>query len=189
MLDNEIAIIGNFDLREAVRKVISENEKWFRTYPCSITGKYHKKEPTMEIHIQRCCYFAKELCREFDMNKEDGDIILAATILHDIGLAKITYSGIHPWKTFPGEHGWNYYPETDWSRLGDGNDHPKLGGEIIRKLEMPFRDEIARAVERHMDHWVPGPRAESLLERIVAISDYLASRNEITIQSIWDGTP
>ncbi len=180
ILQKELNLIKNQDVRKGVERIVNENEMWISSYPPSISGKHHKHEPVMVIHLQRTVFFAEMLSREFNVSEEERDIIIGAAILHDIGSVRITKRGMI------GGPGWKYYPKSDWSRIGDGNLHPLYGSIVIG--ERPFRNSsrISDLVMVHMGFWYrrscPVPRKDDLLAWILCTSDYLASRDRIVIK-------
>ena len=185
ILEKELGCIEDTSVRDEVRRIISENEKWILTYPVSISGRHHPHEPTMEIHLKRVVFFAEELSIEWDLNEKDHDILIAACLLHDIGSSVIT---THSLVSGPG---WKAYPATGWSREGDPNLHPILGGLLIAERPFKYSREIQNLVETHMAHWHKETCREpsSLLEILCASSDYLASREALTInEEIGDVT-
>ena len=177
ILEKELGYIEDVSVRDEVRQIISDHEEWIRTYPVSISGRHHPHEPTMEIHLQRVVFFAKELSKEWDLSKKDHDILIAACLLHDIGSSRITE------RILIDGDGWKAYPATGWSRKGDPNLHPLLGSLLIAERPFKYSREIQNLVETHMAHWHKKTCREplSLLEVLCASSDYLASREYLTI--------
>lgn len=176
ILQKEINLIKAEGLKTDVNRIVSENEQWYKEFPCSMSGKYHKHEPTMEIHIQRCMWFAVELCREINIEGEKRDIIFAAVILHDIGNIETSRKG-----KYNGD--WRYYSETGWSSQNSWS-HPTVGAEFIRKQNIIFKDKIAALIETHMSHWGKdhNPEPKTLSAYIVCIADYFASREQLVIK-------
>lgn len=176
ILEKEINLINDPELKGQIINIVTENEEWFREYPVSISGKYHRHEPTMDIHIERCVYFANELCREFDIKADQRDIIIAATILHDIGHTEIAKKGDIP--------GWKYYSVTNWSCDGRNAKHPTIGADIIRQKNIKYANEIADLIAVHMSHWnkADNPEPKDLPGYIVCMADYFASREEVIIK-------
>ncbi len=157
------------------------NEPWYEECPPSISGKYHKHEPTMEIHIQRCVYFAREFIKAFNLSDEEADILIGACILHDVGLSQITRKGnIHV-------EGWDYYPVTGWSKKGNGWDHPIRSSLVIGQKPFKNSRRIQDLVETHMEHWYDDwcRKPSNLLEYLCAMCDYLASRENIKLGDIY----
>jgi len=174
ILQKELDLIKHEGIKKGVTDLVTEYEDWYKTYPPSMSGKFHKNENTMEKHIIRTVWFSKELSKEFDLCSLDNDILIASAILHDIGAAHISKEGKHP----EGK----YYPETGWTRIGNPEDHPLISGAVVRRERFPEADVISRCVERHMSHWYKKcPQPESLLERLLCIADYMASRDEIIL--------
>jgi len=175
ILEKEVNLIKNEELRSQVQSVVVEHEEYFREYPVSISGKYHKHEPTMDIHVKRTVFFSYLMCDEFDLSAQDSDILIAAAILHDIGKSEYCCKGPKP--------GNQLYEGTGWSIKRGNNNHSMTGGKMIREAGIKDGDVIARIVERHMCHWdKQSPQPESLLEYILCMADYMASREEIIIK-------
>ena len=182
ILQKECNYIEDSEIKRGVEAIVAGNEHWYENYPVSISGKYHKHEPTMEIHIKRCVYFAREFIRAFNLSTQESDILIAACILHDVGLSQVTRSG--DVKT----EGWKYYPETGWSRKGNGWDHPIRSSLVIGQKPFKNSRRIQDLVETHMEHWYSEwcRRPSNLLECLCAMCDYLASRENIEVKDIYD---
>jgi len=180
VLEKEINLIQNADIKSGVLQIVSKHQEWIRTYPTSISGKYHKHEPTMDIHLKRTVYFAKEFINEFSIKGLDADVLIAGCILHDIGLALLTRKGKVD------KPNWKYYEVTGWSRRNDskGDNHPILGSVEISKNPFPSSRRIQDLVESHMEHWNANccRVSSDFLERLCALADYLASRENIVIK-------
>jgi response regulator RpfG family c-di-GMP phosphodiesterase len=177
MLEREISLIADSEIAEGVRKIVKENEQFFNEYPTSVSGKYHKNEPTMKDHVARTVYFAKEFSREFNFSLAEKSIFVAACILHDIGNKDNAHKGNIP--------GMKYYHETGWSldTTKDMKMHPTVGRDFIKQSGIKNAAEIAAIVETHMAHWYFGNRnPETFHEKLLALADYLASREEIIIK-------
>jgi len=177
MLEKEIKRITDPHIARGVRRIVKKYEDWYKEYPCSISGKYHKHEPTMEIHIERVVKVAIELSGAFNLTEHERDILIAACVLHDVGNALINRKGK--------QEGWHYFEATGWSRKeGNGEEHPLLSSVVIARNLFPYCREIQDLVECHMDHWYEHVcrKAVTKLEYCMVISDYLASRDYITIK-------
>jgi len=171
MLEREIGLIRNSDIRDGTKKIVDMLEDWYRTYPPSISGKYHKHELTMEKHIQDAVIFAEELIREFNIVGTDRDILLSGTILHDIGNSVKTFHGRKD------EPGWKHYPASGWSQTGGGQQHPIDGAKIIEENPFYKSDEVAKLVRCHMSHWFRHcPQPSTFLEYCICTADYFATK-------------
>ena len=92
--------------------------------------------------------------------------------------------------TKPGEYNdpeWEYYPETYWSRKkGHGHEHPICSSLIM--AQNPFKNSrrVQDLVESHMAHRYKKTCREpqNVLEYLMVIADYLASRENIDIKDI-----
>ena len=149
--------------------------------PASLSGKYHTGE-TQRQHLEMATNVMKHLCREFNISKEDTDMLVAATWLHDLGLYVITQKGEIKL------NGWKYYEKTGYSRLMAGmQSHGTIGASILsnpKYEKMPRRKEIMRLVSVHMSHWYPmQPQPETMYERLICIADYMASKGKSVFEN------
>lgn len=164
--------IGNIELRALE---ILDDFPIHRELPASLSGKYHIGE-TQRQHLELAVNVCKHLCDEFNVQKEDRDMLIATTWLHDIGLYIITQKGDVK------SSGWKYYKITNYSRLKDVMQiHGTIGACILDNIDIPRKQEIQKLIRSHMSHWYSKePQPNSLYAYIICIADYVASRgNEI----------
>ena len=143
--------------------------------PASLSGKYHIGESHIR-HLEMATNVMRHLCNEFKISKEDTDMLVAATWLHDIGLYVITKKG-----NWSGDDGWVYYEKTDYSRLASAmQSHGTIGASILSQYkDLPRLKEIQNLVSVHMSHWYPmQPQPKTMYENLICIADYTASRGE-----------
>lgn len=143
----------------------------YHKLPASISGKYHIGE-TSEQHLKLTVNIMSHLCNEFGINKEDRDMLLATSWLHDIGLYVITKKG----KTnLPG---WVYYVNTGYSRLqACMYSHGGIGSDVLESYDIPRKKEIQRLISVHMSHWYKNQsQPNNLYEYLICMADYVASR-------------
>ena len=138
--------------------------------PASLSGKFHIGESHIR-HLEMATNVMRHLCNEFNISKEDTDMLVAATWLHDLGLYAITVKGAMD--------GYKYY-DTGFSRLCAGmQSHPTIGASVLSRFEIPRKEEIMRLISVHMSHWYPmQPQPKTLFENLICIADYTASRGE-----------
>ena len=172
MLERELKLIVNREMRDGVRAILEDNEEWVKTCPPSPSGKFHLHEKTMEEHIIDCVAVAEEVAKEFKIKGTDFDILISACILHDIGRIKTTCLG----KTEE-KGNWKYYPKTGWSQKDYGKNHPFDSSKVIKEYDFPNNDRVRDLVKCHMSHWLPwAPQPQNLLEYAMCISDYMATK-------------
>ena len=140
--------------------------------PASLSGKHHIGE-TQREHLEIAVKICKHLCDEFNI-KEDRDMLLAATWLHDIGLYIISQKGNVKLD------GWKFYEATGYSRLIDIMQiHGTIGACVLDRFDIPRKKEIQKLIRSHMSHWyLKEPQPNSLYEYIICTSDYIASRGK-----------
>lgn len=142
--------------------------------PASISGKYHSGETCRE-HIEIAARLMEDLCREFNIQGEDKDMLIAATYLHDIGNYIITHKGEIT------QEGWKYWKETGFSQCRAlAMIHPIIGAKLLDDFDIARKAEIQRLISVHMSHWYPNnPQPQTFYERLICTADYIASRDWI----------
>ena len=156
--------ISDPEVKGFVCTALDHAPEQFWTDPCSGSGKYHPPEDQglggIVRHLVKGAVIASELCRYYNLTVQDRDIVVAATILHDIK------KNGEPWgsKTTI-DHGLTAY---NW-----------LGQFALKN---PDKDEIRDCVRYHMGQWAE-PEVEraralkpTLNESIVQLTDYFTSR-------------
>lgn len=77
-----------------LKDIIIQSPDYITEVPSSSTGKYHPNDEFckqgMIYHIDRCLVFAEEIIEMWDI--EDGDILYAGCILHDVFKSGETYT-------------------------------------------------------------------------------------------------
>lgn len=167
----EIEDIRNEEIRDYVEEVSDNAPEEFWSSPASSSGKYHPPEDNIKgglvIHSIKCKRFAEKLAtyelehERFD--KEDKDIVIAGSLLHDIKQVE----------------------ENDKGDEGHGH----LGYEFLDGFELneEYKDKIKNCVRYHMGKWSEkDPQAEEVRNpsktvKIVQHADYLASRKDISV--------
>lgn len=142
--------------------------------PASLSGKYHRGE-TMDEHLKRCANIMQHLCDAFNIHGEDRDMLIAASLLHDIGKFVLAI------RKNINRKFWNNHP-TGWSRVDLLMQlHPVIGDLILDNYKIARKNEIKRLIAVHMAHWYKNDyvkRPKCLYEYLIVLADYLASRKQ-----------
>lgn len=163
-LYSQLKDIKDAKIRNFTKEVLDNAPEGFWTTPCSGTGKYHPLENQGETglirHLIKCVITAKDLCRYFSLSEKDSDIVLAATILHDIK------KNGEPWGQ-----------STDM-------EHGLIGSKFLDKFQLrePEKTEIKNCVRFHLGRFtrtledVGRASNPTQKEMIVQITDLFCSR-------------
>lgn len=185
-LASELSLISYEPLRNFVSLVLLYVPDYFFTVAASTSGKHHPQyalgEGGLLRHVQAAVTFAERMLG-LEQNKSvfdewSRDVIYASIILHDCWKCG---------KTPEGENG-------EWRTTFL---HPTIAAEEIGRIAANFHftnqqllamiEEVQRAVASHMGQWNtdekynPGlvlPKPETLVEEMVHLCDYLASRKD-----------
>ena len=158
-------------IREFVKNAVEDAPDPFWTVSASPSQNHHPPEDKiiggLIIHTVKAAEVAEELFRFFGVfDSIDRDIVRAAILLHDM------YKMGNPWKVDGSTH----------------REHGLICAEEIEqyKLEPYLKRKIQRCIEYHMSRW-NYPTSSLIasynpdnLELIVQLSDYIASRNNIS---------
>lgn len=131
----QLGEIQDPEIKSFVRIALDSVNEEFWHIPCSGTGKFHPPENQGEAglirHLIKSVIVAKDLCRYFNIENLDRDIVIASTILHDI-------------KKF-GEEGQMTHPN-----------HGKLGADFLQQFQLrePIKSEILKGVRFHCGRFV-----------------------------------
>jgi uncharacterized protein (DUF3820 family) len=175
---NEINDIKDSNLRAFATELIASAPDYFFIVPASSSGKYHPPfdlgEGGLVRHTRCVAFIAKSVAESYCYNDRDTDMLIVAALAHDI---QKQGSG-------DGKH-------TVW-------EHPELAMKYVwdiyesNKFDIPKGDieKIANAVHSHMGKWgnnpsflkgnKPLPMPKTEFEMALQVSDYIASRKEIT---------
>jgi len=186
ILEKEINLIQDSTIKEFTKKTLSNTPDYFFVGMASSTGKYHPqctcRKSGLLIHVKRAIYTVNRLCDGWGIKGIDRDIVLSATILHDIAKvpspkenSKITYTDYenHP---INAEKYW--FGEKETIMLGIDN-----------------LAKITNCIRYHMGLWTPQSikkeiKDYTLLELIVYTADYIATTKDlITPVDNTDGIP
>jgi DNA 3'-phosphatase len=155
-------------IRGLVQRAIDAAPEEHFTEPSSSSGKHHPPDEInpggLAMHVHRVLVVAEWLCDYYGVDRREKDLVLAGVILHD------SQKGGRPWKGYAPDHG----PiAADWlGKLWVGEDDAST--QKIREL-----------AHNHMAQWnAPKPTPpQDRLNQIVSYADYLASQDEIIIQT------
>jgi len=180
--EKEINLIQSEDLRDFTRFVFAEKVgKWFWESGASSSGKYHPSfsqgEGGLVRHTKAVIMFCEELLRMSTyayMKEEYKDYARMACLLHDTCKYGIS-----------DEIDKNCYTE-----------HGKLAAEMTANAWKEFFDNecpelLKMAITSHMGQWTSNKddRPFTNIDRLVHLSDYIASRPFIDIPEIHDDLP
>jgi hypothetical protein len=156
-------------IEERAKEILLSCPEFCET-PTSISGKYHHGE-THLIHAEETANAMRHLCAEFNVPKQDRDLLIGACYLHDIGLRIITQKG----KTI--RPNYDYYEATGYSRDRTYYDiHAMLSAQIVDMYEIERKEELKRLVSVHMSHWHPKcPQPGNLYEYLMCVADYVVT--------------
>jgi len=178
--------IKDKQLRDLTVILIERYLKHILEMPSSLTRRYHPTGENEENHLKRTFYFAKHIIREFNLSEEESDILLAASLLHDIGYYEFIDTKRDP------EQYQKLYP-AGWNRSKEAYKyHPAIGmfivgQEMLKKhIINPKIIRTALIISSHMDHWLGdyNPMPEDDLAVYLALADYFASRKDIIIKDL-----
>lgn len=180
LLEKEIEYLNSEDFKEFVKKAITLLPDYFFEVPASSSGRFHS---ALESGFGGLVYHSKAVAKianylvnlqqyKSKLNDTEKDCIVAAAILHDCL-----------------KHNWEN--KTGYSV----HEHPILAGEFVKNderlvgiLNKETREILGDAISSHSGEWttnkrskivLPSPR--NLIQELVHLSDYIASRNDIHI--------
>ena len=184
-LAEEIKLISDTKLREFIIAFLSECvPQYFWIVPASSTGKYHPKYALgvggLVRHTKACVKIAEDLL-SLEQNETLTDCyhdeIISALIIHDTFKQGLKQEGGH-------------------TRF----EHPVYSASAIQMFADKFYPDISHRVEKisgmvlsHMGQWnrsarsvvtLPKPYTEA--EKFVHMCDYLASRQYLTVDVIYE---
>lgn len=177
-----VNMIHDRSSKELVRKIIDDNLGSLKELPASISGHWHLGE-TLEEHIDRCCWFAVQIITNMGLSNEDADVLLFATLTHDISKPYNTRKERNP-------NDFQRLYQDMWNR-GQVSEyyHGTLSAWVIGKyalennvVDNPVVYRASNAVAAHMSHWVSEasqPRTD--VEKYLCLCDYFGSRKEIQL--------
>lgn len=171
VLDNEVALIKDPIIKEWTTRTLANAPEYFWRAMASSTGKYHPactcKVGGLVVHVKRAIYIADRLCTGYGITGVDRDIVLAATVLHDI--AKVPSPKEDPTSTYEKYENHPLNAEKYFAPMDDMYGHLAY---------------INRCIRNHMGLWTPvsarKPIKEySLMELVVYTADYLSATKDL----------
>lgn len=186
-----INLISDSKLRLAIKMFLKEYGFMLHYMPSSFTGKYHSKDEIGEegliIHTNKVCWFIVRMSEDYGWDQATLDKMLIAALFHDSG--KVLQTEGESILEYRGKKKNRYVKLT---RKMTGRDtHPYLSLRLAEKyLEKAGVDsllikEITSMVYCHMSHWYPWyPLPFTYEEKMLALADYLASRQELKIGTL-----
>lgn len=149
-----------------MRASLNNTPDYFYKGWASSTGKYHPactcKDGGLVIHVRRAVYIVNRLADGWGLKGLDKDIVVAATILHDI--AKVG-QGSGPYQDYV--------------------NHPINAEKYLAPYDEDIRKKVNDCIRFHMGLWTPDsikkPLTEyTLSELIVYTADYIATTKDLT---------
>lgn len=167
-LRQEIGLIRCDQIRDFTHKTLQETPEYFFTAAASSTGKYHPfctiRPGGLVVHVKRAVYIADRLSRGWGIEGHDKDIVISATILHDIAKTGKGAGSYQDYENHP-LNAEKYFFKND---------------EIINDINL-----IKSCIRHHMGLWTPAHARKSiqnytLPELLVYTSDYMSASKDIT---------
>lgn len=180
LFEKELDYLNGEDFKEFIKKTITLLPNYFFEVPASSSGQFHS---ALESGFGGLVYHTKAVAKmanyfvnleqyKSKLNEMERDCIITSALLHDCL-----------------KHGWGN--KTGYSV----HDHPVIAGEFIKTderldgiLSEEIRIIIGDAISRHSGEWTTNKRSkvilpspQNLLQELVHLSDYVASRGDIHI--------
>lgn len=171
----ELDLIKNSQIREMTLKMLEIAPEYFWVKPSSSTGKYHPEQSQGEgglvRHTKAVVYMADELCRSEAIVEDERDAIISASLLHDI-----CKYGLPDSKHTVSNHDYigAFFVNAQTTKLGI-EDTPMMKG-ILGGIAWHYGIWSKRPAGKDVKQY---PDEYSRIERIVHLSDYIASRKEL----------
>lgn len=180
LFEKEIDYLEGEDFKEFVKKAITLLPDYFFEVPASSSGKFHSALESgfggLVYHTKAVAKMANYLVNlqqyKLALDPMHRDCIITAALLHDCL-----------------KHNWEN--KTGFSV----HEHPILASEFVKTderlddiLDDTMREIVGNAIASHSGEWTTNKRSktvlpspQTLLEELVHLSDYIASRNDIHI--------
>ena len=180
LFQKEIDYLSGEDFKEFVKKAITLLPEYFFEVPASSSGKFHS---ALESGFGGLVYHTKAVAKvanylvslqqyKSKLSETESDCIITAGLLHDCL-----------------KHNWEN--KTGFSV----HEHPILAGEFVKTderlngiLNEEIRTVIGDAISSHSGEWTTSKRSktvlpspQNLMQELVHLSDYIASRGDIHI--------
>lgn len=178
MFANEIGDIQDANLKQLATDLIENADDYFFTVAASSSGKYH---PPFDLgngglvrHTRFVVFLAESVAESFNMTQYDKDCLIVAALAHDIK-----------------KQGDGSSSHTVWEHPIYAKDYVyEIHKKTKSKVPKDVIEKIGNAIERHMGKWghddiyrknnTPLPMPETEFEKALQVSDYIASRREIS---------
>lgn len=168
---DRIKKIKTIEIRKFVYEALGKVSGDFWKAPTSSSGRYHPPESNIEpagllAHIVKALEIADGLFSYYGITRRiDKDIVNAALLLHDC------YKG---------------GPTENWDSMDPA--HGKIATQFFKDIELNeyIKSRILDCIETHMSRWARPLKSSmkgytpDLLQRIVSLSDFIASRKKIS---------
>ena len=180
LFEKELGYLNGEYFKEFVKKALTLIPNYFFEVPASSSGQFHS---ALESGFGGLVYHTKAVAKvanylvnlqqyKDDLSIIERDYIIVAALLHDCI-----------------KHGWEN--KTGYSV----HDHPIIASEFVKTderlddiLEQSDRDVIGDAIASHSGEWTTNKRSkvtlpspQTLVQELVHLSDYIASRGDIHI--------
>jgi hypothetical protein len=180
LFEKEIAYMEIEDIKNVFKKAITIIPDYFFEVPASSSGKFHS---ALECGFGGLVYHTKSVAKvanylvnlqqyKSKLNEVERDCVICAALLHDCLK--------HDWEN-----------KTGFS----AHQHPVLASEFVKtdeRLDSIITDEyriiIGDAIASHSGEWTTSKRSkivlpspQTLVQELVHLSDYIASRSDIHI--------
>lgn len=180
LFEKEIEYLNIEDFKEFIKRAIMLLPNYFFEVPASSSGQFHSALESgfggLVYHTKAVAKMANYLVNlqqyQSKLNEVERDCIICAALLHDCI-----------------KHGWEN--KTGYSV----HEHPMLAGEFVKTderlngiLSDEIRTVIGDAISSHSGEWTINKRSktvlpspQNLVQELVHLSDYIASRSDIHI--------
>lgn len=186
VLENELSLIQDKEIRNWTRVTLANVPNYFYIARASSSGKYHpectNKVGGLIIHIKRAVYIANRLCSGYGMEEIDKDIVISATILHDIAkVPGITVAKLYGMTVT--ENDFVNHPINAEKYFAS-----KKLLEYSEDIDDTFAEEqflqILYCIKFHMGLWSPKSIKKQLIEYtlkelLVYTADYIATTKDL----------
>lgn len=178
LIEDGLKKIYSKDIKDMTVSILESYKSQMKDMPSSLSGNWHEKGETAEIHIEKTLDMLFVVMEEFSLKSVEIDILISAAILHDIAncifISKDRDSN-QAQKLYP--TGFNRSPEAY-------RYHPILGSFVVgkyiidNKLIVPELFVVSQLIASHMGKWLEDYNypAVTRLQDILCMADYLASR-------------
>ncbi len=176
-------------IRNAVLKALSDYGYKLKYIPSSMSGRFHPRDERgkegLLRHIEKVAWLVYQISLQLNYPALLKDALIGAAYFHDLG--KVAETKVVQEVSYKGK---KISREVRVMREIKKKDfHPLASANLARKyLEKEGLDEetisvIEDLIKSHMSHWLPYlPQPETEAEKVLAIADFIASREEFQLQ-------